>query len=519
MQPRSDTEKELVRVGLEKIFASTVFKGSPRQQRFLDYLVSNTMSGESDRLKGYTIAVDVFDRKESFDPNLDAIVRVEATRLRNKLREYYAGQGESDTLRIEFPKGGYKLDINLHHQNSITPISNKADTEGKPALVVLPFRNVGADASREYFVEGISDNLLSMLSQLSGLFVISRQSSFAYTNTAKSLKEIARELSVRYLLEGAVQYDGSRVRVMAYLTDISHGGQVWSERYDREINDIFALQDDLAEHIAHALQVRLAGEEAERFGHEGTTNIQAHDALLRGMQHHWQYTAKSTHEALHYFEQATALDPNYAAAHAWLARTAIYQWITRYLDDTVLTLALQHAKKALELAPMLPHAHAVLGWIHYWCKDSELGFYFARKAVAMDPNNSEAYLFLAQMLASNGQGAEALNYVEKSLQLNPRSNPWCHWVLGQCYYVLKDYEKAEQAWLRSEQMSTLFLPTQIYLCMLYALLGNQQEVNSRRDKVKALLVSGFVIRSPWLTEELEAQHQALILKAGLREFS
>ena len=199
MQSWGETEKEKIRTSVANMLASSLFAGSPRQQRFLNYLVTNTLNGDASRLKGYTIALEVFDRKGDFDPSLDAIVRVEATRLRNKLREYYDEQGKANEVRIDFPKGSYQLDFSFqsaanHDRDSglLAKASNSIERRqpalitDRPSLVVLPFVSISADNSRDYFADGMTDSLISMLSHLSGLFVISRQSSFVYKGSMKS---------------------------------------------------------------------------------------------------------------------------------------------------------------------------------------------------------------------------------------------------------------------------------------------------------------------------------------------
>ena len=307
------------------------------------------------------------------------------------------------------------------------------------------------------------------------------------------------------------------MRVSVQLLSINNNIPLWSERYDCELKDIFAMQDELARSIAGALQVKLATAESKRFGHEGTKNIEAHDAFLRGIEQHWQYTAKTTSAAQKFFCRAIQLDKDYAAAHAWLARSLIFQWIMRFTDDTptAFSQAFTHAQLAVAIDPLLSHAHAVLGWVHYWRKEATPAIVSVKKAVAMDPNNAEAYLFLAQILASSGHGEEGLFYIETALRLNPHSSPWCHWVLGQCYWVLKNYDKALESWQHSAQMSDTFLPTQYFLCLLHALLGNEKELQIQRDKTKALLADNMAIHSPWLNADLESQRHELTLIAGL----
>lgn len=521
MQQWGQAEQEKIRAGMANMLASSLFAGSPRQQRFLDYLVTNTLNGDAVRLKGYTIAVEVFDRADNFDPSLDAIVRVEATRLRNKLREYYDELGRNDEFVFEFPKGGYGILITRRAQQTVGQLlaehDNEPSNETRPSLAVLPFSNIGDNPEQYYFADGITDTLIAELSRLSGLLVISRHSSFAYRNSTKSMIEIGAELGIQHLLQGCVQKYGERMRVSVELVSIDSNVPLWSDRYEYELKDIFVMQDELARNIAGALQIKLASAEAERFGHEGTKNIEAHDALLRGIEQHWRYTPKTTAAAQDFFRKSLELDENYAAAHAWLARSLMFSWIMRYASDSKLTLAnaFTHAKRATEIDPLLSHAQAVLGWVYYWRKEAEPALASVKKAVAIDPNNAEAYLFLAQILASSGQGQEGLFYVQTGLRLNPRSSPWCHWVIGQCYWVLEDYAKALEAWQHSEKMSPTFLPTQFYLCLLHVLLGNDKALQIQSNKLKALLSDNVTIHSPWLDASLEAQRHELTLRAGL----
>jgi TolB-like protein len=216
----TNAEQNQIRTSINAMLASPLFAGSPRQQRFLDYLVTNTLAGNADRLKGYTIAVEVFDRTSDFDPSLDAIVRVEATRLRNKLREYYDTLGKNDSVRISFPKGSYAVEFNLKKWEATGATASFMSgippmIEDRPSLAVLPFANIGVDNANEYFADGIVDSLISMFSRLSGLFVISRQSSFSYKNTSKTSEEIATELGIRYLLERSVPHSGNLLPVTA----------------------------------------------------------------------------------------------------------------------------------------------------------------------------------------------------------------------------------------------------------------------------------------------------------------
>ncbi|MDP2152996.1 MAG: hypothetical protein Q8J66_04985 [Methylotenera sp.] len=481
VQQWTESEKDQIRASVDVMLSSHLFSGSPRQQRFLEYLVTNTLAGDADRLKGYTIAVEVFDRKSDFDPSLDAIVRVEATRLRNKLREYYDTVGKLDNVRIDFPKGGYVLEIALQGSFAAKPAVALTNVprliEDKPSLAVLPFANIGSDNSREYFADGVVDSLISMFSRLSGLFVISRQSSFSYKNTTKTSEEIATELGVRYLLEGSVQHAGNQVRITAQLVDAKNGGQVWSDRFDRELKDVFALQDELTQSIVSVLQIKLDGEEAALFGVQATNSIEAHDTLLRGIATHRKYTEKTTNEAIALYRKSLTLDPDYAAAHAWLARSLALTWSQKWNSDpAVLALSLSHAQRAAELDPQSSYAISMLGWVQLWHRNRDESIAECRRAVVLDPNNAEAHLFLSLALSAAGLGEEALYYVEKAKRFSPIADAFYMFAHGQSYLAQKNYHKAINIFKQGCIINENFKPNHFFLMIAYDILGMHEEV-------------------------------------------
>ncbi len=494
VQNWTDAEKANIRASLESMLASALFAGSPRQQRFLDYLVTNTLAGDADRLKGYTIALEVFDRKDDFDPSLDAIVRVEATRLRNKLREYYDTLGQSDAIRIGFPKGSYALEISLQSppvlekRTSNNSILNAPRlVEDRPSLAILPFANIGIDNTKEYFADGVVDSLIAMFSRLSGLFVISRQSTFSYKNTTKTSEQIAAELGVRYLLEGSVQHAGNQVRVTAQLVDAINGGHIWSDRYDRELKDVFVLQDELTQSIVSVLQIKLDGAEAGLFGVQATNSIEAHDALLRGIATHRKYTQKTSNEAIVLYQSALALDPNYAAAHAWLARSLSLTWSQRWnADPAVLALALSHAERAAELDPQSSYAISMVGWVQLWRKNRDESIAQCRRSVVLDPNNAEAHLFLSLALSAAGLGEEALYYVEKAKRFCPVADALYMFAHGQSYFAQKNYAKAISVFEQGCILSENFKPNHFFLMIAYDAMGRHEEAKNKFEILSEL---------------------------------
>ena len=517
VQNWTDAEKVIISASLENMLASALFAGSPRQQRFLDYLVTNTLAGDADRLKGYTIALEVFDRKDDFDPSLDAIVRVEATRLRNKLREYYDTLGKDEVIRIGFPKGGYALEISLQtapalerrtHNHSALNIPRLI--EDRPSLAVLPFANIGSDNAKEYFADGVVDSLIAMFSRLSGLFVISRQSSFAYKNTSKTSEQIAAELGVRYLLEGSVQHVDNQVRVTAQLVDTQGNAQVWSDRFDRELKDVFALQDELTQSIVGVLQIKLDGAEAALFGVQATNSIEAHDTLLRGIATHRKYTQKTTNEAIVLYQSALALDANYAAAHAWLARSLSLSWSQRWnADPAVLALALSHAECAVALDPQSSYAISMLGWVQLWRKNRDESIAHCRRAVVLDPNNAEAHLFLSLALSAAGLGEEALYYVEKAKRFSPVADALYLFAHGQSYYAQKNYAKAIAIYEQGCLINENFKPNHFFLMIAYDVMGMHQQAQHKFEILSELTGSRTAMPNVviWTDKAIALQHE------------
>ena len=276
-------EIEQIQRQLTCILASSVFAHSHRQSRFLSYIVQATLAGGADRLSQRAIGIEVFDRPDSFDPVVDSIVRVEAGRLRSKLREYYDELGKSDRVFIELPKRSYAVRIGKVPADAarrykshvrVGPLEQIAvegileSLQGAPTIAVLPFDSMSGDREQEYFADGITDDLITDLARFSGLSVIARQSVFAYRGSVAGAQRISEELGAGFILEGSIRRVGNRVRINAQLIDGSSGKHIWAERYDHNMGDIFDLQDDVNRKIVEALRVRLSTDEHVRFGHE-----------------------------------------------------------------------------------------------------------------------------------------------------------------------------------------------------------------------------------------------------------
>jgi adenylate cyclase len=348
----------------------------------------------------------------------------------------------------------------------------------KPSIVVLPFTNMSGDPEQEYFNDGMTDTLITDLSQLSDLFVIARNSAFIYKGKPVKVQEVSKELGVRYALEGSVQKANNRVRINVQLIDATTSGHVWAERYDRELQDIFALQDEVTQRVVAVLQVQLTAREQERLVRRNTDNVEAYDALLRGRAYYFRYTKESNTQARQTFERAIALDPRYADAHTLLGITYWLEWVWNWSQNREQSLerfaGLAH--QAITLGDSLPGPHVALGYV-YLFKDQQFdqGVAELQQAASLAPNNADVYFGLAEGLNIAGRPTEALGAVQKAMCLNPHYPANYPFILGWTYWQTGQYAKAIPVLKDSISRNPNFLPSYVSLATSYRLQWLSQE--------------------------------------------
>ena len=259
----SEADQRAIRDQLGRIVKSVPFRQSQRRQRFLKHIVSETLAGRSDRLTGYNLALQVFGRPETFDPAIDPFVRIEAARLREKLRDYYDDEGQHDAIRIILPKGTYTPQIEFRRED--TPRVDRqnaapthAISSALPSVAVLSFDDLSAQRKFGYLGDGVAEDIITVLSRFPDLAVVARGSSFAYKGKSVDIRQVGRDLGVGYVLEGSVRKDGDKLRIVAQLIDTKSGEHVWAERFDRSGTDPWALQDEITRMIVSALTGRRA---------------------------------------------------------------------------------------------------------------------------------------------------------------------------------------------------------------------------------------------------------------------
>jgi TolB-like protein len=340
----------------------------------------------------------------------------------------------------------------------------------KPSIVVLPFVNMSADPEETYFVDGLTEDLITDLSKVPGLFVIARNSSFAYKGTATDVRRIARDLGVKYVLEGSARRAGGRVRINAQLIDAIAGGHLWADRFDRDVADIFAAQDEAIGKIVEALVGKLTATGLK--GRYRPASLEAYDLCVRGRLL-WGQSPIEVTAVRPLFERAIELDPNYSEAHRWLALAHWSAW-TQWSEpmDPHRRLAVSLARRAVELDPTDSGARWALGFVLLYEREWEHATREFELSFHLNPNDADAWALSTDFKVFEGHGAAGIGCVQKALRLNPHPPGWYYWVLGEAQYAAEEYEAAVES-LRAEE--TYRTGSRRILAAALAMLGRSDE--------------------------------------------
>ena len=356
----------------------------------------------------------------------------------------------------------------------------------KPSIAVLPFTNMSNDPEQEFFSDGMTDELITNLSKISGFLVISRNSSFVYKGKTLPIKQVANELKVKYVLEGSIQRVGDRVRIRAQLIDGTTDHHIWAESYDAIMEDIFDLQDKITKNIASVLAVKLTTKEQNRLAAKETANIQAYDAFVKGWEHLLRETPDELEQAISLFEEAIELDPMYSRAQAALAWAYLSSSLRLRWQDFIEPhnrLRLM-ARKHLELAMRNPTstAHLVASKMALFRRQYEESIAHAELALAYDTNDPESNLNMALVLMATGKPEEGLEFVNKTLQLDPRNMGAPLAAAGMAYFILGDLQKAATMTERAIDHNPTIAGRYESLSAIYALLGRIQDAQVAHDE-------------------------------------
>jgi adenylate cyclase len=316
----------------------------------------------------------------------------------------------------------------------------------KPSIAVLPFTNMSGDAEQEYFSDGISEDLITDLSKISGLFIIARNSTFAYKGRSVKVQEIGRDLGVRFVLEGSIRKAGNRVRITAQLIDAGSGGHLWAERFDRELTDIFATQDEVVEKIVAALAVNLTQGEAQRLRRRGTASVEAYETWLQARELLSRSTREAIAQAKAMYRRAIEIDPNFAAPHAGLSLATISDYVSDWAADPeeALEEAERWARRALELDDQEPVSHMALGNVLLWRRNHDGALAEFGRMIALDPNFAQGHSATGLALMYAGRAAEALEAFAIAKRLDPHSPSIVLHFVAQANFSLGRYEAAAE---------------------------------------------------------------------------
>ena len=397
--------------------------------------------------------------------------------VRGRVVAEFVDQGEQHVKHIDHPVRAFRIALAGAVPSSAGAAAEEAlRLPDKPSLAVLPFTNMSGDPEQEYFADGITEDIITDVSTISGLFVIARNSSFTYKKQSVDIKEVGRKLGVRHVLEGSVRRAGMKVRINVQLIDAATGGHVWADRFDRDLEDIFLVQDELTRKIVQILEVTLTGGEKARTQDRGKVNVEAWDHLIRAKGCLLHFNAAAVAEGRAMLERAIALDPGLAQGYAYLSIAMGIEYLNVWNGRTeaVLEPSLALANKACELDPLEPASFHALCMALMWLRRLDEAESAARRSIELDPNSAHSQGALGNVLHFLGRHEEAIETLELALRLDPHFNVWLH-AVGRALFALGRYEEAEATFKRRLIHMPTSDVTRVYLASLYGHTGRGEE--------------------------------------------
>ncbi|MGQ0547893.1 MAG: adenylate/guanylate cyclase domain-containing protein [Betaproteobacteria bacterium] len=433
--------------------------------------------------------------------------------VRRKLDLDFEDLGERALKNIAAPVRVYR--VRADGRGAPAPAGAAA---AKPSIVVLPFANMSGEAEQEFFADGLTEDILTELSRFPELFVISRNSSFKYKGQAVDVRKVAREIGVQYVLEGSVRKAGKRVRVTVQLIDGESDRHLWAERYDRDLDDIFALQDEVTHAIVSVLPGRVDAATRERAARKPTENMAAYECVATAKTLHHRSTRADNARATQLIERAIALDPKYAHAHAWKACIVGQQLTYGWCDaDAGLRLVEEEALTAAALDDHDSDVHRILAALRLRQHDYERAAYHQDRALQLNPNDDLIVVQQGEVLTWLGQAEEGVAWIRKAMRLNPYhpARFWSH--LARALFGARRYVEAAEA------LSRIASPDEFLLAFLAACLAMAGEAARAQEQTGLVLKKnpGFSVRKDYLPtlhykrDEDLAHHRDALLKAGL----
>jgi TolB-like protein/Tfp pilus assembly protein PilF len=468
---------EEIRAQLERVLASRLFARSTRLCRFLRFSVEESLAGKGGRLKEQIIGMEVFDRKSDYDPRIDPIVRVEARRLRAKLKAYYTSPGRGDSIMIGLPKGAYLPFFKTRAAAPQSPRTSLVAASGsalasRKSIAVLPFANMMQGADDDYFSDGLTEELIHLLTRIPSLRVVAWSSTSKLRGREADLAGIRRQLRVGSVLRGSVRRTPERVRVTVQLIDSASGDYLWSETYDRELENVFEMQGEIARAIVQALRLKLTGLPQTETQRRGPT-VACYNLCLQGRFHTNKRTAEGLRKSVERFEEAILAEESCAEAYAGLADA--YSLLADYgvlSPAEAVPKARAAAERALELDPQSAEANVSLAFVRSsfeWRWEEAEALY--RAAIAVNPGYSRArHWYGVDFLGLLGRCQEALSEVRAAYDLDPLSMI-IREGLGYMHMICRDYPRAVAVYREITDMDPDFYKGYSSLGRVLSLMG------------------------------------------------
>ncbi|MCH8154886.1 MAG: adenylate/guanylate cyclase domain-containing protein, partial [Proteobacteria bacterium] len=428
--------------------------------------------------------------------------------VRGKVEADFEDLGEREVKNLAEPLRVYRIAIKGPSPAPTATVTRPLPLPDKPSIAVLPFDNMSGDPEQEYLADGISEDLITALSKVRWFFVIARNSTFTYKGQAVEVTQVARELGVRYVIEGSVRKAGNRVRISAQLIDATTGRHVWAERYDRDLADIFELQDEMTQTIVAAVEPELGAAERERALSKPPENLDAWETYQRGLWHLWNFTKDDNAKAPHLLRRAHELDPGFATAYAHEADSRYINVIMGWAEDPDQTLAagMTAAKKALALDDKDAVAYFAAGRVHMMLGEHDASIGALETSLTLNPNFAQAYHGLGFALTLAGRIEDALDSLAKAERLSPRDPLlWAFTVVHALACILShDYETAVHWARRAMQIprATGYWPHAV----LAAPLAQLGRIEQARAAVKAALEQKPDLSLSYLKKTLPTKH-------------
>jgi len=528
----NESDRKAIRQQLDRILRSGPFRQSCRRQRFLEYIVSETLAGRGERLKGYNLALEIFGRPASFDPVVSPIVRIEAARLREKLREYYGTDGQNDPIRIDLPKGTYTPQIEFRQDGAqrLRSARRKArPTHDVPStvpfLAVLPLDDLSADKNLGYLGDGVAEDIITALSRFPDLVVVARGSSFAYKGKAVDMRQVGNELGVDYVVEGSVRKDGDKLRIVSQLIDTRNGEDVWAERFDRTGTDPWALQDEVTGMIVSAMTGEMGALKQAQYRQawaKGATTLEEYDYYLRGHDQLMKYTKEGIERAGEIWREGLAKFPSSPLLKVKLGWHHVMRVMNFVSDDPPADV-----RKAGELARhvfanehLSPQVARLANWLMSYVlvqeRDFDGGLAAADKTVAMAPYDTFMLSRLMMVLVQVGRPDQALQWADLAAARDPALGWAYNYGRGWAHLVLGRFGEAVDVLTQTE-----FNDAHLLLAIAYVRLGRLDDARAGVGKMikinPAITLQawqlGYSFRDPAILDRYALD----LLKAGLPE--